>query len=425
MKKKLLLVNPKSSNHKGTSIYFSPPIVFGIITKLTPSNWEVEILDECITDFKLIKADLVGITAMVLTANRAYQISEMYRKLNVKTIIGGIHATVLPEEAQKYADCVVVGEAESVWINIINDFENNCLKEIYISSLVPPDKFIIPELSFYNKKTYATPIETSRGCKNACIFCKVISSHNNCYRRKSLDLVLEEIKQIRNNKIFFVDNNFYNQDDDYMESLFRGIINLRKKYSWMAGVTADFFKNKSLLKLAAKSGCVILYTGLEVIDIKSLKELNKPSKLFKDNLKNEYKQMINNCHEYGILFLSNYIIGLESDDEERIKHRIKNFEDLKIDLCNAGLLTPYPGTFLYKQLADKNKLLYVNYPQDWDKYNFMNYIIKNDKLNRENAEKLVLTAYKTLSFKNYILSLIKTKNIRGIKYFYNYCKQNK
>ena len=132
--KKLLLINPLNSSRKGLIIHkhvIYPPIGLGIIATLTPNDWEVEIWDENFDTFEYKDADIVGLTALTSSVCRAYEIAAMYKKNGIPTVIGGIHASMVPDEAVKYVDTVVTGEVESVWKELINDFENNNLKKIY------------------------------------------------------------------------------------------------------------------------------------------------------------------------------------------------------------------------------------------------------------------------------------------------------
>lgn len=151
----------------------SPPLALGIIAAITPANWEIEIIDENFDEFKYKPADLVGVTAMTANINRAYEIAGIYKAKNTPTVIGGIHASMLPGEASEFFDVVVSGEAEGIWENLILDFENNDLKHRYMGKLLPMKNAPMPRRDlFHPAYTYAN-IQTTRGCPMQCDFCSV------------------------------------------------------------------------------------------------------------------------------------------------------------------------------------------------------------------------------------------------------------
>ena len=152
-KKKLILINPFNQHTKGGLHHtqtISPPLALGIIAALTPDNWDIEIIDENFDEFQYKDADLVGITAMTANINRAYQIAASYRAEKTPTILGGIHASMCPEEAAGYVDVVVTGEAESVWGTLINDFETGNLRGIYNGELLPMNDAPIPRRDLFH-----------------------------------------------------------------------------------------------------------------------------------------------------------------------------------------------------------------------------------------------------------------------------------
>ncbi len=146
---KLLLINPANIYKKGianTEDYSVPPMSLGIMAALTPDHWDIKILDENLGEFEFVDADLVGFTALTSQATRAYELAHIYRQKNIKTVMGGIHASMMPEEASKYVDILVTGEGESVWPQLIDDFEKDQLKEKYAGTLESLFNSPIPRL---------------------------------------------------------------------------------------------------------------------------------------------------------------------------------------------------------------------------------------------------------------------------------------
>ncbi|MBU7023435.1 MAG: cobalamin B12-binding domain-containing protein, partial [Theionarchaea archaeon] len=134
MVKKLVLINPVNPQKTGLTVNMSsrfPPLSLAIVAALTPPDWDVKIIDENFEPFTYVDADLVGLTAFTASVRRAYEIAGFYREKGIPTVLGGIHASMLPEEALHYVDAVVIGEAESTWGNVIADFESGRMKRIY------------------------------------------------------------------------------------------------------------------------------------------------------------------------------------------------------------------------------------------------------------------------------------------------------
>src|SRR5574341_980252 len=208
--KKLLLINPvgRRSGYLLSKFSIFPPLGLGYVAAVTPSDWEVKIVDENFDTFVFEEADLVGITAFTSNINRAYEISRMYRDRKIKVIIGGIHASMLPNEALQYVNTVVVGEVEGVWGRVIKDFENNQLSFQYRGSQLDLTQFeIIPRHDLFHPNYFWHSVQTSRGCPFNCHFCSVSKHLGKSYRQRNVQNVLDELEGIKGEYITFVDDN--------------------------------------------------------------------------------------------------------------------------------------------------------------------------------------------------------------------------
>ena len=191
----LLLINP-SNEHKGLGNLRTtawPPLNLPYLAALTPSHYEIGVIDENIAPFEFKKADIVGITSYTSSVSRGYEIAQIYREQGIPTVMGGIHVSMLPEEALKYCDTVVIGEAEGVWQKVLEDLETGNLKKRYKGSWKNLKDLPIPRRDVLRNEFYTWgSIQTSRGCPMNCSFCSVSAFNGRRFRRRALEDVIKE-----------------------------------------------------------------------------------------------------------------------------------------------------------------------------------------------------------------------------------------
>ncbi|MBL7178296.1 MAG: B12-binding domain-containing radical SAM protein [Desulfobacteraceae bacterium] len=366
---KLLLINPSDKNTCAFSNHF-PPLSLGYVAGLTPSDWEIELLDENWEEFVLQKADLVAISAMTIQANRAYEICNIYRKMGIPVVVGGIHVSMLPEEALNYATSVVIGEAEGLWQNVIEDFTNGTLKRIYKSSSYPSlSNMVIPRRDLFNKKYLFDVIQTSRGCPFNCDFCSVPAFNGREYRLRPVSEIIEDLKTIRKKFVFIVDDNivgYGKENEERAIALFEGMIKSGIKKYWVSQASINVSENEKLLQLMKKSGCLGLLIGFESTDVQTLRKSGKTQNLRKNESPAElYKDVINKLHKYGIAVDGYFCYGYE-DTQKSILNSFEYILKSGIDIINTPILVPSPGTGLYQKIY--NEIEFKDYPLDWNKY---------------------------------------------------------
>ena len=279
--KKLLLINPvgRRSGYLISSFSTFPPLGLAYVAAVTPPDWNIQILDENYEVFSFQEADLVGITAFTSTINRAYELANEYRRKNIKVVVGGIHASMHPDESLQFADSVVIGEAETIWPEVIKDFENKRLRRKYTAPRLdlsgPPIK---PRRDLLNPNYRWNSVQTSRGCPFDCYFCTVSKYLGREYRQREANHILEEIEGIKGDYISFVDDNllgYSNESKVRSKKLFEGMVqrNLKKKWWMQASVNAA--DDEEIVRLAAQAGCMLVFIGFETIDNSSLKSFHK------------------------------------------------------------------------------------------------------------------------------------------------------
>ncbi len=353
----LLLVQPavsKKVEFLESSHRTLQPLTPAIIAALTPEGVEVRFLDDRLEEVSYQPApDLVGITVTTYTAHRSYQIADRFRAVGAKVVLGGHHPTLRPEEASQHASSVIVGEAEGLWKDVLSDFHRDNLKERYqlpekpdLNSIPRPDRSIFQGKNYLPVKM----VETTRGCPHNCSFCSVSSFFGRGYRHRPIEAVVEEVNDLDGRLVFFVDDNIVG-DFNYAKSLFRELRG--SKTRWFGQTDISMARDEELLKLMKQSGCVGTLIGFESLDDENLKAINKS---WNKNL--SYDEAVDRIHNKGLTIYGSFITGLDGDTPETVD-RIYEFALRKKFLAaNFNVLTPYPGTRLYREFQEEGRLLY-------------------------------------------------------------------
>jgi radical SAM superfamily enzyme YgiQ (UPF0313 family) len=322
---------------------------------MTPKCHHVYIEDENIAALNLNdKPDLVGITVNVDTVYRAIEIARKYRRRGIKVVFGGIHASACPTDIIDFCDAVCVGEAETLWEQIIEDCIRGQLKTIY-SNPEPTDLSLVPvaNWSFIEKKQkylYYNVIVTSRGCPFKCEFC-----YNSCdyvsrkYRNRPVEDIIDEIKAIGRNQIMFIDDNFIG-NIEWTKSLLDKIIDM--KLVWHAAVSTNIINHPDLITRMAESGCRSLFIGFESINDSAVKSVGK-----RQNKIPEYEKLIKLLHNNGIMVNASLVFGFDGDTTETFKQTLDWLVKNRIETMTGHILTPYPGTVLHKKLTKQDRII--------------------------------------------------------------------
>jgi radical SAM superfamily enzyme YgiQ (UPF0313 family) len=348
------------------------------LAALTPPDIDVRITDENVEpiDFEE-NVDLVGITGMVMHAPRAYQIASRFRQRGIPVVMGGPHASSLPLEAKEHVDAVVIGEAENVWENLLQDLQKGCLKPFYKSDHhFSMTGMPLPRLDLLRKKAYMTVncAQTTRGCPHQCDFCHVTHFFGKTYRCRPVDEVIEEVKRLEGEFLVFIDDNIAG-NRQYAKELFTRLKPLKKKWASQASMTLP--RDPELLKLAAESGCVSLFLGIESLSPENLKEVNKGF-----NRSHQFEEALKASHDHDIMILAGFIFGLDHDDEGVSERTLRFCERNKIELPSFFILTPLPGTPLYQRMESEGRLLH----KDWGRYNGATVVFKPKLMTEETLQ---------------------------------------
>jgi radical SAM superfamily enzyme YgiQ (UPF0313 family) len=346
-----------------------PQLTLGVISALTPPDVELDVVEEEIDQINFDKSyDLVGISCLTTAAPRAYELSSVFRKKGAKVVLGGIHPTVMPEEAIAHCDCVVRGEAEGCWGRLIDDFRENRLKKFYESFNFDLAGFPIPKLKNNHTPFHVVPIFCTRGCPYNCDFCSVTDLYGKKMRHRRVQDIIEEINVRESKKFFFLDDNIMG-DVRFATELFTALSDL--KIRWVGQASVSFARNEALLKLARKSGCAGLFIGLESVCADNLKELRKAPTDAAD-----YAQAINTIRDAGILFHASFVFGFDHDDKSIFEKTLSFLEKTKTPSATFNILTPYPGTAVFERFKKEGRLL----SQNWQDYNHRTVVFRPKNL---------------------------------------------
>ncbi len=355
-----------------------PQLGLHVVASLTPDDVAVTVVDEQVRtiDFS-VDFDLVGISCMTATAGRSYELADLYRKKGSKVVLGGVHPTVLPDEAIRHADAIVIGEAEGCWEHVIRDFKKNELRESYCAP--QPDLSICPlprrDLRIDKTLFNCVGLVTTRGCPYACEFCCVSDYYGKKIRHRPVSKVIEDIKESGSKTFLILDDNITGHKE-YARELFSALIPLG--ITWVGQSSISLAGDRELLRLCRRSGCAALLFGVESVTPASLLGMRKSPKSSK-----EIEEAVKIIQDHGIAFHPSIILGFDTDTKSVFDDTLEFLARTKLPTMALHVLTPYPGTGIYRRLKDEGRI--ISY--DWSRYDHRNVVfVPKNMTPRELAE---------------------------------------
>lgn len=358
---KILLISPSvKPTEKTNKQMMMPQLALFILQGLTPKEHQVTTVDEEAEDIDLEhECNLVGISFMTANAPRAYWLAQEFKKRGKTVVLGGVHPTLLPDEALPYGDSVVIGEAEGVWAELLEDYQNGRLKKTYHNPRPDLSKYVPKDFSKITKRRLfdLVPIMTSRGCPYHCDFCCVTDLFGKEIRHVPVENIVRDIKESGRKNYMFLDDNIIGHPR-YAKELFAALKPL--KISWVGQASISILVNDDeLLKLAAESGCKGLFLGLESVKEAQMNSLPKSFKSL-EGLENALIKM----RKAGIFAHASMIFGFDEDTKEVFDDTVKFLIKNKVHSVAFNVLTPYPGTKTFQKMKEEGRLL----TNDWKYY---------------------------------------------------------
>jgi radical SAM superfamily enzyme YgiQ (UPF0313 family) len=359
-----------------------------VLAALAPEELNISftLIDESIDKIPLdTDADLVAISAITGTALRAYQLADHFRGRGIPVVLGGVHVSLLPDEAQCHADSIVIGPAEESWPRLLRDYAAGKLQKRYRDNKqqspwlhLPP-----PRYDLLRRSGYMVPdtIMATRGCRQACDFC-TIPALGVGYAKRPIGEVLRDIKAAPSQFIVFNDVSLVD-DTEYSMELFTAMLPLKKRWGGLA--TTKLIEHPHLISLMAQSGCNYLLFGFESFYQGALKEIHKGF-----NFNRDYEKLIQELHTYNISVQGCFIFGFDHDDATVFAATVDRINELKIDIPRFSILTPYPGTELYRTLSAENRIISNN----WDDYDTMHVVFKPEQMTPDELYRGFKSAYR-------------------------------
>lgn len=344
------------------------------LAAITPKKHSVTVIDERYSNINFNeKYDIILINFNFSSVPRAYEIADIFRKKGIPVVLSGWYPSVLPEEAKKHADSVLIGRGEINWPKLLDDFENNELKPIYQpakydnSIKIPPTNVDLPGF------VITGAVEATRGCPYWCEFCPEanIPGGSQFYTRP-VDEVIAEIKSLPQKTIMFYDSSL-TINPGYSKSLFKKMIGLNKKF-FCNGNSDVLAHDKDFVRLSKEAGCVSWLIGFESVTQKTIDEIGKTR-----NRVEEYSQAVRNIHDQRMAVIGSFMFGFDTDKNEVFDETLKTIKELEIDVADFCILTPFLGTPVFEKFEKEGRIL----TKDWSKYTMKNVVFEPKNMTPE------------------------------------------
>ncbi|WP_425395536.1 B12-binding domain-containing radical SAM protein [Aeoliella sp.] len=329
------------------------PLSMAVLASLMPPEVELAFFDDRMEDIDYdTPTDLVVVSVETFTALRAYRIAASFRARGVPVVMGGYHATLLPEEVSQHADAIVVGDAEPVWQQVIDDAGRGELQSRYDGRGRRELRDVMPDRSIFGNRRYQniTLVEYARGCNFRCDFCSITAFHRASQSHRPARDVAREMEESGSRRFFIVDDNIVSEPNK-ARLLCREITPL--SINWVGQASIHIAEDDELLEQMARSGCRGVLIGMESINQDNLSAMGKEW----NTARMSYADSLRQFRKHGLAVYGTFVFGYGQDDWRVIKDSVAFAREHKLFLAAFNHLVPFPGTPLYRRLQEQGRLL--------------------------------------------------------------------
>ena len=369
-----LLINPfypKDPHASFGKHVLTPTLALTSFAGATPPEWHLRYWDENLLQGPPPHSpfpEVVAVTVHLTFARRAFELARWYRDRGAKIILGGLHVLSCPEECAAHADALVVGEGSQVWPAILRDVEAGTLKPVYQGSYRRPYRDDpLPRRDLLDRRAFltTTSINATRGCHNRCGFCYLSTDGLRMpYQCRDPEQVVAEVEADGQPYFVFTDNNFGSRPE-YLRELCQALRPLER--IWSAAVTLDVTDDPTLVREMALAGCTGVFIGFESLTDANITDSRKKSPRTAD-----YSRRVHLFHDYGIQVNGSFVLGFDHDRPDCFEQLVDWIEDVRMESATYHILTPYPGTPLFRQMDTEGRILH----RDWSRYDTANVVFR-------------------------------------------------
>ena len=364
-----------------------PPLGLATLAGYLGDGDDVEIQDEHVEQLDLDDTpDLVVIQVYITSAYRAYRLADHYRRRGAHVTLGGLHVTSLPEEAARHADTIFLGPGEDTWPKFLADFRRGCSARMYQSQVRTLDRIPSIRRDLIKRHLYLVPnsIVVSRGCPHVCDFCykDAFFEGGRSFYTQTVDAALAEIARLPGRHLYFLDDHLFG-DPRFASALFDGMKGMGRL--WQAAGTLNSVLAPRLLERAVESGLRSLFVGFETLNPANLVEQRKYQ-----NMRRNYAEAIRRLHGLGVMINGSFVFGMDGDDGSVFERTVEWAIEQGIETATFHILTPYPGTGLYRRLADQGRIT----AHDWNMYDTRHTVFRPARMSAGELERGYWQAYR-------------------------------
>jgi radical SAM superfamily enzyme YgiQ (UPF0313 family) len=406
------LTEAKSPYWRPIKYSLFPPLGLATLAAYCSPDDEIDLEDEHVEELRTDDSpDLVVIQVYITNAFRSYALADHYRKKGSYVCLGGLHVSSLPEEAMSHADTIFLGPGEDTFPEFLKDFRNGCGKTIYVNSKRTIENIPPIRRDLIKRHLYLVPnsIVVSRGCPHHCDFCykDAFYEGGKSFYTQQVDAALAEIDRLPGKHLYFLDDHLLG-NYKFSSALFEGMKGMNRVFQGAS--TIDAILRGDLIEKAAKAGLRSVFVGFETLSESNLQQSNK-----KQNLGKDYGAAIERLHSLGIMINGSFVFGLDDDDKDVFKKTVDWAVESGLTTSTFHILTPYPGTRLYKSMEEKGRILHRN----WDQYDTRQVVYKTIGLSAEELKKGYDWSYKSFySWSNILKASFQHEELKHkIKHF--------